>query len=121
MEEAELGVAEGGGGVLALKQFAVKRIHQLRGGGVAHFPEGANDVVRAGAQKRPGEANEAFAGIGARPCAVASRDGDKLRVETVGDDIARIKFVSVAFRGSRITADSRGRVILAVPWVTRWR
>src|SRR6267378_4203467 len=66
MEKGEFGIAECCGGVFALEEFAVEGIHQLRGGGVAHFPERANDVVRAGTQERPGKADEALAGIGAR-------------------------------------------------------
>src|SRR5260370_1273851 len=97
MEEPKLGVAQGGGRVFALAQSSIKRIHQLRRGGVADFPEGADDIVRARTQKGPGEADQAFAGIRAGAGAVASGDSHKLGVQAMLDDIAGVKFKGVAF------------------------
>src|SRR5437016_14646026 len=46
MEEREFGVRQSGGGVLALAQLAVKRVHQLRRGDVADLAHSASEIVR---------------------------------------------------------------------------
>src|SRR6266436_8273574 len=75
VEEAELGVAEGGGGVFALEQLAIKRIHQRWRGSFTDFPESSDDVVGAGTEEGPREAYQAFAGISAGARAIAGGDG----------------------------------------------
>src|SRR5215469_13679057 len=53
VEERELGGAEGRGRVLATAEFGVEGIHEVRCCGVADFPQGTDDVVRARAEERP--------------------------------------------------------------------
>src|ERR1700738_4405474 len=96
VEQGELGGAQGGGRVLAFTQFAVELVHELRRGGVVHFPEGGNDVVRAGAQECPGESDEAFSGVGAGAGAITSRNGNKVGGERVVDDVAGVEFERIA-------------------------
>src|SRR5215469_4500367 len=90
MEHLQLGVAEGGGGVYALAQFAVKRIHELRRGDVAHFPQGPDDIVSASAQKRPGKPHKPFPRIRACARTIAGRNGYEVGVEMVRNDVPRI-------------------------------
>src|SRR6266849_3225382 len=52
VEQRELGGAQGVGGSAALAERGVHGVHELRRGGVVHFPERADDVVCAGAQER---------------------------------------------------------------------
>src|SRR2546429_1199364 len=106
MEEREFGVAQSGGGVFALAQFAVKRVHQLRRGGVADFPQSADDIVRSGPQKGPREADQAFAGIGACARTIAGGNGHKVGVQAMSDDVSSIQLVSVA--SGFLAEDDRG-------------
>src|SRR5712692_10645999 len=75
VQQRQLGVPESRGGVLALAQFSVERIHQLRRRGVADLPQRADNIVGAGPEESPGEANQSLARIGARAGAIACGDG----------------------------------------------
>src|SRR4029077_17567681 len=74
----------------------IKRVHDLRGGRVVHFPKSADHVVRAGAKKSPGKADQSFAGIGAAAGAFASGNGDKVGRERMLKNVARVELVGVA-------------------------
>ena len=95
MEEPEFGVAQGGGGVFALEQLAIKRIHQRWRGSFTDFPESSDDVVGAGTEEGPREAYQALAGIGAGARAIAGGDGHQIGVQAVLNDIPGIELVGV--------------------------
>src|SRR5713101_5667015 len=95
VEEGELGVAEGCGGVFALEQLAIKRIHQRWRGSFTDFPESSDDVVGASTEEGPGEAYQTLARIGAGARAIAGGDGHQIGVQAVLNDIPGIELVGV--------------------------
>src|SRR5216683_4802795 len=97
-QEGELGGAQGCRGIAALAQFAVELVHELRGGGVVHFPQRGDDVVGTGAEECPGESDQAFSGVGARAGAIAGGDGHEVRRERMLDDVAGVEFEGIAVR-----------------------
>src|SRR6266849_6869932 len=97
-QEGELGGAQGCRGIPALAQFSIELVHQLRRRGVVDFPERRDDVVRAGAQERPGEPDQTFPGVGARAGAIAGRNRHEVRRERMLDDVARVQLERIAVR-----------------------
>src|SRR5215467_8894479 len=91
VDQAQLGFAQCGGRILARTEVFVHFVHQLRRGGIAHFPQTADDVASAGAEEGPGEADKPLASIGFDAAAVASRDGDKVSAERVREDVASVE------------------------------
>ena len=56
-------------------------------------------MVRAGAEKSPGESDQTFAGVGLGTRAVAGGNGDQIGVQRMLDYVARVEFVGIAFGG----------------------
>src|SRR6266852_4570603 len=98
VQQRKLGGAQGCRGILPLAQFGVELVHELRGGGVVHFPQRGDDVVGAGAEECPGKSDQAFSGVGARAGASAGGDGHEVRRQRMRDDVAGVEFEGIAVR-----------------------
>ena len=99
MDQGELGVAESGCRVLTSAEVFVEFVHQLRGGRIAYFPQAADDMVSAGAEECPGEADEPFTGVCFDTATVARGDGDEIGGERTLQDVASVELEGIAFRG----------------------
>ena len=108
VEKGELGLAQGGTGLLFVLEILVQAPHQLWRGLIADFPECADDVVRSSVEKSPGEPHGAFPRIGSRAAPVARRDGDKPRVEGHLNDVASVELEGVF--GCRRTGKDDGGI-----------
>src|SRR5216684_6171983 len=98
VQQRKLGGAQGCRGILPLAQFGVELVHELRGGGVVHFPQRGDDVVGTGAEECPGKSDQAFSGVGARAGAIAGGDGHEVRRQRMLDDVAGVEFEGIAVR-----------------------
>src|SRR5260370_39011083 len=58
-DQRELGIAEGGRGILARPQAFVQFIHQFRRVIIVDLPQRGDDIVRACAEERPEKSDDA--------------------------------------------------------------
>src|ERR1700678_2256830 len=66
MNERQLCRAESCIRTAASLKLAIKPVHQQRGGSIIYLPQCTNYIVRARAQKRPGQTHQPFACISAK-------------------------------------------------------
>lgn len=76
-EEFEFGLAEGSFRLFATGDTAVEGAHEGGGAAVVDVPETGDDVLGAGFEEGPGEADETFAAVVAGAGAAAGGEGDE--------------------------------------------
>src|SRR5439155_20218784 len=99
VEKGKLGIAKSGGGILTGVEILIQFVHKLGSRGVAYFPQAADDMVSASAEKSPRQADQPFASISFDTVAVASGNSDEISAERTLQDVASVELERVSFRG----------------------